>query len=120
MSPTLVIAPDGLPLLTAGSPGSARIFSTVLQIVINVIDHGMNIQEAIEAPRIYAPVDEIAMEARIDLATRKALEEMGHRLDVRGEWDVFFGGAHGIQRDRKTGYLIGGADPRRSGRAIGY
>lgn len=120
MSPTLVISPDGRPVLTVGSPGSARIFSTVLQLIVNVIDYGMNIEEALAAPRMFAPVDEIALEARFDKAAIEELKAMGHKVAVYEEWDGFFGAAHAVQVLPDTGFLLGGADPRRSGRPIGY
>jgi len=120
MSPTLVIAPDGKPFLTLGTPGATRIFNTVMQIIVNIIDHGMNIQQAIEAPRVFCPADELFVEKRIDPAVIKKLEDLGHKVTVRGEWDMYFGGAQGIQIDPKTGRLQGGADPRRDGRAVGY
>lgn len=120
MSPTLVISPEGRPVLTVGAPGSARIFSTVLQIVVNVIDHGMNIEEALAAPRVFAPVDEIALEARVSEKAIEQLKAMGHKVSVHDEWDGFFGAAHAVQVMPETGFLLGGADPRRSGRPIGY
>jgi gamma-glutamyltranspeptidase/glutathione hydrolase len=120
MSPTLVISPEGRPVLTVGAPGSARIFSTVLQIVVNMIDHGMNIEEALAAPRVFAPVDEIALEARVGEDVVRELRAMGHKVTVRGEWDGFFGAAHAVQVLPDSGFLLGVADPRRSGRPMGY
>ena len=118
MSPTLVISPDGRPVLTVGSPGSARIFSTVLQLIVNVIDHGMNIEEALAAPRMFAPVDEIALEARFDKAAIEELKAMGHKVAVYEEWDGFFGAATRCRCSRIPG-SSSAAPTRRSGRPIG-
>lgn len=120
MSPTIVMTPDGKPFLSVGTPGATRIFPSVMQILLNIIDYDMNIQEAIEAPRIFAPTADISLEGRIPYNVISALEEMGHALNVRGDWDLFFGGAQGVFVDEKTGKLIGGADPRREGSVMGY
>lgn len=119
MSPTIVLK-DGKPFLTVGSPGGPRIITAVLQIISNVIDFGMSIQEAIEAPRIHCQGAEIRMEDRIPEEVRAQLEEMGHTIDVRGSYDLHFGGAQGILLSPEDGKLHGGADPRRDGVAVGF
>ncbi|MCV4753693.1 gamma-glutamyltransferase, partial [Escherichia coli] len=53
MTPTIVLRPDGSFYFTVGSPGGPTIINTVLQVIVNIIDHGMNIQQAIDAPRIH-------------------------------------------------------------------
>ena len=111
MSPTLVISPEGRPVLTVGAPGSARIFSTVLQIVVNVIDHGMNIEQALAAPRIFAPVDEIALESRVGEQVIAELRAMGHKVSVHDAWDGFFGAAHAVEVLSESGFP--GTDPRK-------
>jgi len=119
MSPTLVLK-DGKPLLSIGSPGSTRIISALAQIFVNIIDHRMNIQEAIEAARIHCMTGEIFMESRIPKDVQQALIDKGHKVTVRKDFDLYFGGAQGVMIDPKTGSLYGGADPRRDGFAIGY
>ena len=119
MSPTLVLK-DGKPLLSIGSPGSTRIISALAQILVNIVDHRMNIQEAIEAARIHCMTGEIFMESRIPKDIQQALINKGHKVTVRKDFDLYFGGAQGVMIDPKTGALYGGADPRRDGFAIGY
>jgi len=119
MSPTLVLK-DGKPLLSLGSPGATRIISALSQILINIIDHKMDIQEAIDAPRIHCMTGEIFMESRIPKDVQQALINKGHKLNIRKEVDLYFGGAQGVMIDLKTGGFYGGADPRRDGVAVGY
>ncbi len=110
MTPTIV-ARDGQPVMAIGSPGGRTIINTVLQVVLNVIDHGMNIAQAIEAPRIHHQwlPDATWMEAPgISPDTRRLYEMMGHRLRFRGEQ----GEAMGIFIDRERGLLFGAADSR--------
>lgn len=119
MSPTLVLK-DGKPFLTVGSPGSTRIVTTVANILVNVIDYGMNLQEAIDAPRFHnSNLRKTAVEARWSPEIRKALEDKGHEIEVYKEMDLFFGGAQGAMI-LPDGTVQGCADPRRSGQAVGY
>ena len=119
MSPTLVLK-DGKPFLSFGSPGATRIITALSQILVNVIDHKMNLQEAINAPRIHCMTGEIFMESRIPKDVQQALINKGHKLSVRKEMDLYFGGAQGVMIDLKSGTLFGAADPRRDGMARGY
>jgi len=119
MSPTIVLK-DGKPFLSLGSPGATRIISALPQILMNVIDHKMNLQEAINAPRIHCMTGDIFLESRIPKEVQQALINKGHKLSVRGEMDLYFGGAQGVMIDPKTGSLYGAGDPRRDGMARGY
>jgi gamma-glutamyltranspeptidase/glutathione hydrolase len=119
MSPTLVLK-DGKPYLSIGTPGATRIISALPQILMNMIDYKMNIQEAIDAARIHCMTGEIFMESRIPKDVQQALINKGHKLSVRKDFDLYFGGAQGVLIDSKTGTLYGGADPRRDGFAAGY
>ena len=119
MAPTLVLK-DGKPLLTLGSPGSTRIITAVSTILVNVIDYGMNLQDAIAAPRFHnSNLPKTYLEARWSPEFRKALEDKGHTLEIYKEMDVFFGGAQGAMI-LPNGKIRGCADPRRSGKAVGY
>lgn len=125
MSPTIVVNPEGKPFMSVGTPGAWRIITTVAQIMSNVIDFGMSMDEAIEAPRFTARVigtkpDALQLESRIPEATVEALKLRGHEVKVRGDYDLFFGGAQGIVFDSAKGLLIGGADSRRDGDVVGY
>jgi len=119
MTPTIV-AKNGKPLLIIGSPGGRTIINTVLQVIINVIDYGMNIQEAINAPRIHHQwmPDTIRVEKwAISVDTIDRLERMGYHVKMEGSQ----GRAMGILVDPETGYRFGASDPRSpDGAAIGY
>jgi gamma-glutamyltranspeptidase/glutathione hydrolase len=120
MSPTLLLK-DGEPVLTIGSPGGKRIITTVAFLISNLIDYDMDIQAAINEPRINNyESGPLKMESRIPLDVRKALEQKGHKLVIKKEFDLYFGGAQGIVIDPDSGEMHGGADPRRDGRAVGY
>jgi len=120
MSPTLVLK-DGRPFLTIGMPGATRIISVLPQILMNMIDHQMNLQEAIDSPRIHCMAgEEIFMESRIRKEVQDDLIRKEYKLVVKKDFDLYFGGAQGIVIDPETGILHGGADPRREGSVIGY
>ena len=117
MSPTIV-RKNGQNWLVTGSPGGSRIITTTLQVILNVIDHGMNIQTAVSVPRIHHQwlPDEIRIEQGISPDTIRLLEERGHTV-VGGS---AMGAIQSILRE-EDGTLHGGADPRRStSSAMGY
>jgi len=118
MSPTLVLKNDK-PFLVTGSPGGARIITTTLQILLNVIDHQMNIQEAVNAVRVHHQwlPDSLRVEEGLSVDTQRVLvENYGHTLVTRNA----MGAAHSILVDAEQGILFGAGDPRRSGVAMGY
>ena len=79
MAPTIVLR-DGRPAWALGLPGGVRIFTSVLQAVVNLIDHGMTLQEAVEAPRIWSQGQELEMERDIPATVRDAVAARGHRV----------------------------------------
>ncbi len=88
MSPTLLLR-DGQPYAVLGSPGGARIISITLQAILNLVDHGMELQEAVNAPRIHHQwlPDELFIETRaLSPDTRRLLEAMGHKITEQGPW----------------------------------
>ena len=118
---TLVMK-DGQPFMITGSPGGDDQVMITIQTLVNVIDFGMNVQQAIEAPRwsthsfpssvfphTMVP-GEMAVEERIPEATRKELIARGHKLQVAPPWSL--ASSAGIVIDAKTGVLSAGADPR--------
>jgi gamma-glutamyltranspeptidase/glutathione hydrolase len=114
MSPTMVFNDKGELELIIGSPGGSRIIDYVAQTIINVVDFKMNIQEAINAPRVTNRNDYTALEKGTQLpALQVELEKQGHNVRVID----LNSGLHGIQLI--DGKLIGGADPRREGVAEG-
>jgi gamma-glutamyltranspeptidase/glutathione hydrolase len=118
MSPTQVFR-DGAFLLSIGTPGSYGILQTTPQMLLNVLEFGMNVQEAIEAPRVRVYRDRLVdAEPRIDPGTRAALTDRGHQVNAIDEWSWIVGGGQGIARDPESGALMAGADPRRDGYAL--
>lgn len=110
MSPTLIFK-DGKFLMATGSPGGSRIITTTLQIILNVVDHQMNIAEATAAPRIHNQwlPDEIRIEEGLSPDTIALLESRGHKLAVKNS----MGSTQSIMRI--GGVLAGASDPRRPG-----
>jgi gamma-glutamyltranspeptidase / glutathione hydrolase len=108
MSPTVVLK-DGAPVLVTGSPGGSRIITTVLQMIMNVIDHEMNVAEASAAVRVHHQwlPDELRVEEGLGVDTIRLLEGRGH--DVRVQ--PVMGSTHSIAR-RGDGTLFGASDPR--------
>ncbi|MCA3562728.1 MAG: gamma-glutamyltransferase [Methylocystis sp.] len=84
MSPTIVFK-DGKPFLVTGSPGGSRIITTVLQVLMNVIDHGMNVAEATEAVRVHHQwlPDELRVERGLSADTIRLLRARGHKVEIR-------------------------------------
>lgn len=110
MTPTLVMK-DGEVFMVTGSPGGSRIITTTLQVIMNVIDHGMNIAEATVAPRIHHQwlPDQIRIEEGISPDTIALLEQRGHEVS---EQEVM-GSTQSILVDKDAGLLFGASDPRR-------
>ncbi|MDT5121762.1 MAG: gamma-glutamyltranspeptidase / glutathione hydrolase [Acidobacteriota bacterium] len=120
MTPTFVLRKDGSLWFAVGSPGGPTIINTVLQVVINVIDYDMNIQQAIDAPRIHHQwlPDEIVYEPyKISLDTQRTLQSLGHKLVSNPR---YLGDAQGIMIEEKTGTRLGASDPRNDGVPVGY
>jgi len=118
MSPTQVFR-DGAFRLSIGTPGSYGILQTQPQMLLNVLEFGLNLQEAIEAPRVRAYRDRLVdAESRIPEPVRADLAERGHQLNVLDDWSWVVGGGQGIARDPESGALMAGADPRRDGYAL--
>jgi gamma-glutamyltranspeptidase/glutathione hydrolase len=121
----LILFKGEKPFLVLGSPGGTRIFTSLTQIILNIIEFGMSLDEAIEAPRFFTyssagKAKGLSIESRIPELVRRSLEKMGHIIEVRGAYDKYFGGAQGILIDKKRGLVIGGADSRRDGSGAGY
>ena len=100
MTPTIILK-DGKPFLVIGTPGGATIITTVLQVILNIIDYDMNLREAIDAPRIHHQwlPDQIFYEQRaLSVDTIEKLQSMGHKLVERKSTS---GLAEGIMFDYK-------------------
>ncbi|PIW59120.1 gamma-glutamyltransferase [Shewanella sp. CG12_big_fil_rev_8_21_14_0_65_47_15] len=116
MSPTIVMK-GGKPFLVTGSPGGSRIITTTLQIIMNVIDHGLNIAEASNAARVHHQwlPDELRVESSLNRDTISLLEAKGHKVKVQSA----MGSTQSIMVTEQG--IFGASDPRHSGsEAIGY
>jgi gamma-glutamyltranspeptidase/glutathione hydrolase len=116
MAPTMLFTPDGKPFLAYGSPGGATIINSVVNITINLIDHGMPLQQAIDSARISvaSPASSVTLENRFPAATADALRALGYTVGIG---DV--GSVQAVLIDQQTGKQYGGADDRREGKVIG-
>jgi gamma-glutamyltranspeptidase/glutathione hydrolase len=108
---------DGRPWLSFGVMGGDMQPQGHVQVLLNLIDFGMNVQEAGEAPRFRHSANGLALESAISPEARFGLDVRGHRV-ISGVG--IFGGFQGILIDPKTGILMGGSDPRKDGLAIGW
>src|SRR5262245_25857847 len=118
MTPTMV-AKEGKLFLVLGSPGGGRIITTVANTLMGVVDYGLNIQEAVNAPRFHHQwlPDFINMEAvGFSPDTVKMLGSRGHKI----EWVPAWSDGECIAIDPKTGERLGASDPRNPGKAVGY
>jgi gamma-glutamyltranspeptidase / glutathione hydrolase len=125
MTPTIVVR-DGKPVLVLGSPGSSKIITTVANVLMGVIDYGMNIQEAVDAPRFHHQwmPDVLNVEQWFSPDTVQALQKMGYNVQIGlryGEFVVpYWSDAECIAIDPKTGERLGASDDRHNGKAVGY
>lgn len=118
MSPTILLK-DGKPFAVLGSPGGTRIISSVVQVIVNLIDFGMNLEDAVGTPRIGDDqTDLIIYESRIPEETIAALEAMGHPTYGYDDWNRIMGSVNSCMI-LPDGTFQGVADPRRDGLAVG-
>ncbi len=117
MAPTMVLK-DGKLFLVLGSPGGPRIITTVANILMGVIDYGMNIQEAVNAPRFHHQwlPDVTRVEQGFSPAVVRQLEGMGHKVEAEESWSD----GECIMIDPKRGDRLGASDKRHNGRAVGF
>jgi gamma-glutamyltranspeptidase/glutathione hydrolase len=118
MTPTIVLK-DGKLFLVLGSPGGPLIITTVANILMGVVDYGMNIQEAVDAPRFHHQwlPDTVYLEKGFSPDTLKLLQGMGHKIAEEGYWSD----GECIEVDPLSGQRLGATDERNvSGKAIGY
>jgi gamma-glutamyltranspeptidase/glutathione hydrolase len=114
MAPSLVLR-DGEVELVLGSAGSNRIRSALLQTIIGVVDHGLDAEAAVRAPRLHFEDGVVYVEPGIDVIP---LEDAGRTVAPFRKLNMFFGGVQAIQRDVDSGLASGAGDPRRGGVAV--
>ncbi len=114
MAPTVVLR-DGQIELGLGSAGSNRIRSAILQTIVRAVEQGMGAGDAVRAPRLHFEGGVVQAEPGIDEAALARIEARGTPVLRRPEVNLFFGGVQAVARDRVTGELSGGGDPRRGG-----
>jgi gamma-glutamyltranspeptidase/glutathione hydrolase len=105
--------------MVTGSPGGPRIISATLLSILNVVDYGMDVQEAVSAPRFHHQwmPDRLLVERAVPLDVTRALRRRGHRVEVsEQDWSS----AQAIVVDPASGRHLGGSDPRGDGVALGY
>jgi gamma-glutamyltranspeptidase/glutathione hydrolase len=107
--------------MVVGSPGAARIPATVVTLIVNAVDYGLDAEKTNSAPRFLCQRSDqfLSLEARFSTEAQDGMKKKGHQLQLFGDFDLFFGGAQIILVD-SSGTMYGSADPRRGGTAMGY
>ncbi len=116
MSPTIVMK-DGKPFMALGTPGATRIFPSVLQAIVNVIDHGMTLQQAVEAPRVWTQGQALEVEPGVADGVREGLRAKGHDVEITPR---VAGGMNGVMFDHTNGVIRGAACYRADGVPAGF
>jgi len=125
MTPTMVVH-EGKTILVLGSPGSSKIITTVANVLMGVLDYGMNIQEAVNAPRFHNQwlPDVLNVEQWFSPDTVQRLQKKGYKVEFGlhegGGGSPYWSDAECIAIDPKTGERLGASDFRNNGRAVGY
>jgi gamma-glutamyltranspeptidase/glutathione hydrolase len=125
MAPTIVVR-DGKTVMVLGSPGSSKIITTVANVLMGVVDYGMNIQEAVNAPRFHHQwmPDVVNVEQWFSPDTVNLLQHMGYNVQIGLHYGTnvapYWSDAECIAVDAKTGQRMGASDVRDGGRAVGY
>ncbi len=125
MTPTIVLQ-DGKLVMVLGSPGSPKIITTVANVLMGVVDYGMNIQEAVNAPRFHNQwlPDVVYVEKWFSPDTLNILRQMGYNVEIGlhygSEVSPYWSDAECIAVDEKTGERLGASDGSNNGKAVGY
>lgn len=116
--PTLLLR-DGRAVLALGSPSGTRIPNALAQVLLNLTDHGMSLQAAVNQPRVHWSGHELEAEGDLPAATLDGLRRRGHEVELRSARSPWFGAVQAVARHPKTGVCQGAADPRRQGAVAG-
>ena len=117
MAPTIALTPDGRPRLVVGSAGSARLRGAIMQIVVNVLRHGLGVEEAVGAPRIHVDEPHVHCEGGHDPDELDLVAERGYDLVRWRRRNLFFGGAAAVEL-LPDGTEAAAGDPRRGGAGV--
>jgi gamma-glutamyltranspeptidase/glutathione hydrolase len=119
-APTVLLR-EGKPFLTIGAPGGRRVISSVIHSIVNIVDHGMGPQQALNTPRVHSEGPTTVADARIPPEILDGLRARGHRLSVKEETfsTSYFGRPNAIMVDPATGRLRGGVNQYKPTLAIG-
>ena len=116
MAPTIVLR-DRRPRLVVGSAGSLRLRGAIFQVIVNVVGHGLGVEEAIDLPRVHLEESHVHCEGGHDPAELDRLESWGYELARWRRRNLFFGGVSGVEF-RQDGTLAAAGDPRRGGHGV--
>jgi gamma-glutamyltranspeptidase / glutathione hydrolase len=125
MTPTIVVR-DGKAVMVLGSPGSSKIITTVANVFMGVVDYGMNLQEAVNAPRFHNQwmPDVVNVEKWFSPDTVNDLRQMGYNIEIGLHYGdqiaPYWSDAECVAIDAKTGDRLGASDGRNGGKAVGY
>jgi gamma-glutamyltranspeptidase/glutathione hydrolase len=121
MSPLLVFE-DARPKYILGTPGGTRIASTLVRLIVGLVDWRLPLEEAVGAPRFDSEGSALCIEPRFPESWVSAMKDRGHPLEIKGAFDQYFGGVHAIAilEGADGSSYLGVADPRRPGQAAGY
>ena len=112
---------DNKPVIAIGTPGGLGQTQFLTQTLSNIIDFGMNLQEAIEAPRWQSEsTKRVDLESRISTDVRRRLSSESYEVTICGPWEFAFGGVEAICLHDNGKVFMAAADPRRDGYALGY
>jgi gamma-glutamyltranspeptidase/glutathione hydrolase len=117
MAPSIALNPDRSPRLVVGSAGSARLRGAIMQVVVNVLGHGMSVHDAIDAPRVHLDEPHVHCEGGHDPDVLAGLETAGYDLVSWRRRNLFFGGTNAVEI-RSDGSLAAAGDPRRGGAGL--
>lgn len=120
MTPTILLRPDGTPMLVSGSPGGTYIIACMAQTIINLVDFNLPITEAVYSPRV-AGTDggKTRIEGRLDQEVIDELTEMGHDIEITSDYDPNMGSSNSIVV-LEDGTYHGCGDPRRDSQCAAY
>lgn len=120
MTPTILIDPEGKAVLVSGSPGGSQIIAAMVNIISDIVDHGMNLADAVYAPRFYATDNgKTNLEGRFPQEVIDGLIALGHDVNVQSDYNANIGSANTIVVLEDGSYHAVG-DPRRDSQAAAY